>query len=581
MRHLASFRVRVFLLTALVAVAATAATAWLTVRDASSQINDSVTAERETVDALSTELSGYAVQHGTWEGVTSLVKDLTRRSGQRLRLTTLAGEVVVDSEHLAGRRASAPSPAPPRVLQPRPAITLDGLSDAQVYSVTAGLIDRYRWHVRWTACLTRLGVAVPRPWPDEYGVPLAAVPKTRLDVATASRCLDQTATTDGERRADTAAILTCYRGVTVPSPGHSPSPSPPPPGGQERDASDTVQRCAAEAFATRIEAVAPVPLLLYLGVDRQGDLAEELSLTRALTAAGIVALVVVAGTLLLGRRVVRPISTITAASRRLGAGDLSGRVAVRGHDEVAELARTFNRMAEQLQRAEERQRRMVGDIAHELRTPLANLRGYLEALSDGVLAPTPELFVSLHEEAVLQQRIRRRPAGTGARGGRCAAVPQRRRRHRRPAGELPRRTPGDSRRPRRDIAGRGGCRPDGGRRLRPVAPSRREPRRQRAERDTARRVGDAAGYRSGDQVAVDVTDTGYGIAQEDQAKVFDRFWRADAARGRRTGGSGLGLAITREFVVAHGGAVTVASERGVGTTFAITLPAAPVAPQAR
>ena len=74
-------------------------------------------------------------------------------------------------------------------------------------------------------------------------------------------------------------------------------------------------------------------------------------------------------------------------------------------DTLTELARAFNRMAASLARSEERQRRLIGDVAHELRTPLANLRGYLEALSDGVLRPSPELFASLHEEALLQQRI--------------------------------------------------------------------------------------------------------------------------------------------------------------------------------
>jgi signal transduction histidine kinase len=72
---------------------------------------------------------------------------------------------------------------------------------------------------------------------------------------------------------------------------------------------------------------------------------------------------------------------------------------------LAELARSFNRMADSLQRGEERQRRLIADVAHELRTPLANLRGYLEALKDRVMQPDPELFSSLHEEAVLQQHI--------------------------------------------------------------------------------------------------------------------------------------------------------------------------------
>jgi two-component system sensor histidine kinase BaeS len=120
----------------------------------------------------------------------------------------------------------------------------------------------------------------------------------------------------------------------------------------------------------------------------------------------LVALLAVAGTTALSRRVLRPIGALTAASQRLGEGDLSRRVPVKGRDELAALARSFNRMADSLQRGEERQRRLVADVAHELRTPLANLRGYLEALKDGVIPADPALFASLHEEAVLQQRWR-------------------------------------------------------------------------------------------------------------------------------------------------------------------------------
>jgi two-component system sensor histidine kinase BaeS len=70
-----------------------------------------------------------------------------------------------------------------------------------------------------------------------------------------------------------------------------------------------------------------------------------------------------------------------------------------------------------------------------------------------------------------------------------------------------------------------------------------------------------------------VVDTGSGIQADALPHVFDRFWRADSARGRRTGGSGLGLAIARQIVTDHDGAITVASEVGAGTTFTITLPA--------
>ena len=74
------------------------------------------------------------------------------------------------------------------------------------------------------------------------------------------------------------------------------------------------------------------------------------------------------------------------------------------------------------------------------------------------------------------------------------------------------------------------------------------------------------------QLTLDVTDTGCGIAPEDLPNVFDRFWRADAARARTTGGSGLGLSIAHQIILDHQGTITVSSELGTGTTFTITLP---------
>jgi two-component system sensor histidine kinase BaeS len=75
------------------------------------------------------------------------------------------------------------------------------------------------------------------------------------------------------------------------------------------------------------------------------------------------------------------------------------------------------------------------------------------------------------------------------------------------------------------------------------------------------------------QVALEVADTGSGIAEEDLPSVFDRFWRAEKSRSRRTGGSGLGLSIVRQLVAAHGGTVAVASELGAGSVFTLRLPA--------
>lgn len=83
----------------------------------------------------------------------------------------------------------------------------------------------------------------------------------------------------------------------------------------------------------------------------------------------------------------------------------------------------------------------------------------------------------------------------------------------------------------------------------------------------------AYGTESGDEVVVDVADTGTGISAEDLPYVFDRFWRAEKSRTRRTGGSGLGLAIVRKLAEAHGGGASAVSTQGEGSVFTLRLPA--------
>jgi len=250
-------------------------------------------------------------------------------------------------------------------------------------------------------------------------------------------------------------------------------------------------------------------------------------------------------------------------------------VPVTGHDELAELARSFNRMAESLEVSEESQRRMAADVAHELRTPLANLRGYLEALKDGVLTPDPELFALLHEEALLQQRIvddlqdlAQAEAGALAYHWTWSEL-----------AELLEtcRTAHQARADAADV--RLVVRSDG------PAHIRADPDRLRQAIanlvTNALRVTDPGGTvalsssRVDGSAAIQVRDTGGGIAPADLPHVFNRFWRADTARQRATGGSGLGLAIARQIVADHNGSITVASTPGTGTTFTITLPAAP------
>jgi two-component system sensor histidine kinase BaeS len=276
----------------------------------------------------------------------------------------------------------------------------------------------------------------------------------------------------------------------------------------------------------------------------------------------------------LSRRVLRPIGALTAASARLGAGDLSLRVPAEGRDELGQLARSFNRMADSLQRGEERQRRLVADVAHELRTPLANLRGYLEALKDGVVPPSPELFASLHEEALLQQRIVDDLQDLAlAEAGALAYN-----RTRVDLAELLE-TCRTAHQATADAEGVALVVESAGPVVVQADPDRLRQVVGNLVTNALRATPPGGSVTLGAAGPVDglatvvVRDTGAGIAADDLPNVFDRFWRADAARGRTTGGSGLGLAIARQIVTDHGGDIRMDSEVGAGTEVTIVLPA--------
>src|SRR5262245_55700800 len=133
--------------------------------------------------------------------------------------------------------------------------------------------------------------------------------------------------------------------------------------------------------------------------------AEERYLARTDLALGIAAAVMVAVALALGvllaRLITRPVRELTAATQKIAAGDLEQQVPVRSRDELGALAVQFNHMSADLARATQLHRQMTADIAHDLRTPLTVIAGYLEALRDQVLKPTPERFATMYEETQL------------------------------------------------------------------------------------------------------------------------------------------------------------------------------------
>ncbi len=305
-----------------------------------------------------------------------------------------------------------------------------------------------------------------------------------------------------------------------------------------------------------------------------GDFLASANRTLLLVAvgAGLGAVLLMLG---LSRRILGPVEALTMAARRMEAGDLSQRVEITSGDEIGDLARAFNRMADGLARLEELRRQLVTDVAHELRTPLTNIRGYLEALRDGVVEPERTVIDSLHEEAMLLnhlvddlQELSLADAG-GLKLERRPLV----------LADVVDRATGAVR-PRAEAEGvalRVGL-PEG-LPLVHVDPQRIGQVLRNLLDNGLTHTGPGGeivvdARARGEWVEVGVRDTGAGIAADDLPYVFERFYRADRSRSRATGGAGLGLAIAKQLVEAHGGRIGVQSEIGQGTRFTFTLPVA-------
>lgn len=281
-------------------------------------------------------------------------------------------------------------------------------------------------------------------------------------------------------------------------------------------------------------------------------------------------------------QITAPLNALTTAARKIAAGDFAARVAQPRDDELGQVSRAFNAMAEALAQSETARRNMIADIAHELRNPLGVLQGQLEAMLDGVFPTTNEQLASLYDETLLLARL--------IGDLRDLALAD--------AGQLQiTRQPTDLRAlmekivsafalqaSEKNIALTTQCADD---------LPRVNADAQRIEQVLRNLIGNALRYtpeggtisvqcvvdsassevsRQKSSVIVRVSDTGSGIPREDLPHVFERFWRGDKSRARTGGGAGLGLAIAKQLIAAHGGTIGVESEAGRGATFWFTLP---------
>lgn len=348
-----------------------------------------------------------------------------------------------------------------------------------------------------------------------------------------------------------------------------------------------IAACVGSARREQLTAYVAAPALLFIdGPGAAGVPGFDLSRANTARIAGVTALVLaltVGASVLAGARLVRPLHALTGAAQRMrdGLDSTPVPVPVGSDNEIGRLTAAFNDMAAHRARLEEQRKVMVSDVAHELRTPLSNIRGWLEAAHDGLADPDPAFVSSLLEEAVQLQHLINDLQDLGAADAGALRL------HRKPVrvdellGQVASAHQGLAE--KADVTLTVTAPPPGTPRL-PLLDADPVRLRQAVSNllSNAVRHTPADGTvtlrsyvtGSGDEIAVEVSDTGSGIPAGDLPYVFDRFWRAEKSRNRSTGGSGLGLAIVLKLAEAHGGTVDVVSAEGEGTTFTLRLPTA-------
>jgi signal transduction histidine kinase len=311
-------------------------------------------------------------------------------------------------------------------------------------------------------------------------------------------------------------------------------------------------------------------------MERATNAVFEAAMIQALLISGGAAIgVAVAVSLLVSRRMALPIQNLLRASQRIAAGHYYERVPPTGSDELAALAQQFNAMAEALEHAERRRAALIGDVAHELRTPLATIEGYAEGALDGVVSAGDATWALILDEV---GRLRRLVADLQELS--CAEAKQ-----------LPLHLApvAPAALVERAVARLKPQFDDKGVALTGDVPANLPLALADADRVTQVLINllgnalqhtptggsvDVITWMESGHIWFQVRDTGAGIAAEHLPHLFERFYRVDKSRTRATGGAGVGLTICKALVEAHGGRIWGESEGlGRGATFTFTLPA--------
>ncbi len=332
---------------------------------------------------------------------------------------------------------------------------------------------------------------------------------------------------------------------------------------------------AAQAIRVNLKTVGY--LLIQGGMNYSNN--EEANLLNRLNRAAVTAAMIAGGVslllaLLLTYRLLRPVNALTQAAENLGKGDLSQRVEVKGSDELATLAHTFNHMANSLQKAQKSRRDLTADVAHELRTPLAVQRANLEALQDGIYEPTPDNLASILEQNILLSRL--------VDDLRTLALVE--------SGELPlEKTPSDFVPLVRRIVDRFRSQADLNQVELQVIDEGHDDLSlpldaMRFEQIISNLLSNALRHtppggkifisiqRFPEKLQLAVQDSGPGIPEESLPHIFERFYRADRSRSRAEGGTGLGLAIALNLAQLHGWELSAGNSSEGGARFILSMP---------